>query len=60
MIDFETIMTLDRKGKRITFYLKKGVHFTVDNLVDVEVYEIPEGVTDKLPIPTNLVANNDG
>jgi len=54
-LDFETIMTIERKGKRIVFYLEDGVHFTVDNLVDVDVYEIPEGATDYLPTPTKLV-----
>jgi len=59
-IDYETIITLDLKGKTVAFFLKQGVHFTLDNLVDVNVYEIPQGVTDKLPLSTKLVGKTDG
>ena len=48
-IDYETIITLDLKGKRVLFFLEKGSDFRVDNLVDVAVYEILErwhGVAD--------------
>ncbi len=59
-IDYETIITLELKGKTVAFFLEKGVHFTLDNLVDVNVYKIPEGVTDKLPLTNKFITSNDG
>lgn len=60
MIDFETIMTIDRKGKRIAFYLEKGVHFTVDNLVDITIHELSPEPTNNLSKPTKLVEVTNG
>ncbi len=47
-IDYETIMTINRKGKIIAFFLEKGSHLTIDNLVNVEVYDPSPKVKDKL------------
>ncbi len=58
-IDYETIITLDLKGKRVLFFLEKGSDFRVDNLVDVALYEIPEEVADNLVVIKQITPSNN-
>lgn len=59
-IDYETIITLDLKGKRVLFFLEKGSDFRVDNLVDVVLYTIPEEVADNLVLIKKITPSNNG
>ena len=59
-IDYETIITLDIKEKRVLFFLKKGVDLKIDNLVDVVLYEIPKQVADNLVVIKQITPSKNG
>ncbi len=37
-MDYENVISIERIGKEITFFLEKGEKLTLDNIMDVEIY----------------------
>lgn len=40
-MDYDTIITIERKNKQIVFFIK-GEYLSLDTIIDVEVYDQPE------------------
>jgi hypothetical protein len=41
-MEYKTCVTIHKKGKSITFFLKEGENLSYENIVDVEVHNQPE------------------
>ena len=42
MQNFETILIIERHGKKIAIMLKRGTELTLDNIDDVHMSDMPE------------------